>query len=59
MSLIAWIVIILVVGISIIIIRKMRKKEDYLGNSLDERLGGIRDSFSDVCKKFVGKLFGC
>lgn len=59
MNLIVWGLILLGIVVLIIIIKNKMKQQDYIGNSLDERLGGIRDSFSDVCKKFVGKLFGC
>lgn len=59
MSLIVWGLILIGLVVLIIIIRNKMKKEDYVGNSLDLRLSNVRASFSDVCKKFVNKLFGC
>jgi len=60
MNIYAWIGIILVILIILYLKFKMKEqKEDYIRECLDERLSEIQGSFSDVCKKFVGKLFGC
>lgn len=58
MNLIVWGLILLGIVVLIIIIRNKMKKQDYIGNSLDERLSGIRSKWDDVCAK-IKHMVGC